>query len=262
MPARNWQVGDKQPRLFRRAVLFDKLGNYEICVMGEDKKTELARLLVKAIEQPFHPWSVFLLRSDAVHKQGKRESGATMSFPGKGIALPKINGNFGYRADGWRPWQQKGKKMAENNAVKQEPQYPLGKGPLPKLVPEKTDPDLKLTIDQDTMLMRISSKTPIETCRPDWHFLCRWWVNGKPVIPEHVDPLPKLQAKTVVFQDDDVLIELTLSPNDLKAQRGDQIELQLLYTPEGWLPVKNPLERTSGLGIGYARLSNKVSFKL
>ena len=49
------------------------------------------------------------------------------------------------------------------------------------LVPEQPDPKLKLGVDPGRLVLRITPQGgSIRTYRPDWHFLARWWVNGKP----------------------------------------------------------------------------------
>ncbi len=112
------------------------------------------------------------------------------------------------------------------------------------------------------MLVRIISKDRID--RPGSHLLCRWWVNGKPFVPEQVDPIPEKGDGSLgaLDEEEDLQIELKIAPKTLKAKSGDQIELQLLYCPTGWLAVKNPQTIMKGYAAGYPRLTNKVSFKL
>jgi hypothetical protein len=152
----------------------------------------------------------------------------------------------------------------EERELKEALPFAFGKGPLPKGLPQDIDPKLQLKVSQDKLLLQLVTKEPIDRYRPDWRFLCRWWVNGKPFVPKAVDPIPEKGGGAVLTPDEeeDLQIELKVTPKDLKAKSGDKVELQLLYCPNGWLPVKNPQTTEKAGPAGYPRLTNKVSFKL
>jgi hypothetical protein len=174
-----------------------------------------------------------------------------------------MHSSSGYSADGWSPWRKRFQNRKANEANGGLP-FPFGKGPLPKVLPQEPDPNLHLRFVQNQMLVQIVSKDEIARYRPDWHFLCRWWVNGKPFVPETVDPISQMDGGALITPDEekDLPIKLKITPKDLKAKSGDQVELQLLHCPSGWLPVKNPQTFEKGGQTGYPRLTNKISFKL
>jgi hypothetical protein len=259
---RAWQAGDKSPRLFCRPFMIDRAGEYQVTVRTEQGK-EVAQVVVTGEDdsvKPFHPWSPLLLLEDARHERVgteykfRRTSPATATYRGQGIALPNLPSDLGFHRGGGAVRPRKEKPA--------EPEVPFGKGPLPKLLPEQVDPGLKLTVDAEKMLLRVTPTRPLTTYRPDEHFLARWWVNGKPFAPRQVDPIPTLGGGAVVYQDEDVLIKLQVQPRSWGAKQGDRVELQLLYCPTGWLPVRNPQTSEKAGRRGFPLLTNRVSFTI
>lgn len=268
IPRWEWQIGDKQPRLFCRFLPVDKVGVYHVIVRTEKGK-DIAQVTFKRTDSPFHPWSPLLLLTDTKYERlgdqykFRRTAPAKATYAGKGIALPNMHSHSAYSADGWAPWRKKmGGPPAKGS--KDELPFAFGKGPLPKVLPQAIDPNLQLKISQDKLLIQIVTKDRIDRSRPDCHFLCRWWVNGKPFVPEQIDPIPQKDGEAILTPDEeeDLQIELKIAPKDLGAKSGDQIELQLLHCPSGWLPVKNPQTVEKGGWTGYPRLTNKIAFKL
>lgn len=268
LPRWEWQIGDKQPRLLCRFLMADKVGNYHVTVRTEKGK-DIAQVAFKATASPFHPWSPLLLTKDTEYERlgdqykFRRTSPAKAMYAGQGIALPNMHSSAGYSADGWSPWRKKFEKRDEKKAQDHLP-FPFGKGLLPKVLPQDVDSHLQLKFVQDQMLVQIVGTDRIDRYRPDWHFLCRWWVNGRPFVPEQVDSIPQMKGGALMTPDEekDLQIELKITPKDLKAKPGDQIELQMLHCPSGWLPVVNPQTTEIAGPTGYPRLTNKISFKL
>ena len=266
IPRWEWQIGAKQPRLFCRFLMADKVGDYHVTVRTEKGK-DIARITFKGTDFPFHSWSPLLLTKDTEYERlgdlykFRRTAPAKATYDGKGIALPNMHSSSGYSADGWFPWR---KKMRTREESMGEVPIPFGIGPLPNVLPRDIGPTLQLKFSRDKMLMQIATKDRIDRYRPDWHFLCRWWVNGKPFVPERVDPTPQMEGGALITpnEEKDLQIEMTIPAKVLKAKSGDLVELQLLHCPSGWLPVKNPQTTEIGGQTGYPRLSNKVSFKL
>jgi hypothetical protein len=246
--------------------MVDKVGDYNLTVRTETGK-DIARVTFKGTRSAFHPWSPLLLTKNEEYErlgdahQYRRTMPAKASYEGKGIALPNMESSIGYSADGFHPkWQ----KHLRDRGEKPEPMpFKFGKGDLPRVLPQDVDPDLKVKFSQDRMLIHIAITGEIYLPRPDWQFLCRWWVNGKPFVPEQVDPIPMIKGGTTIYptEEKDLQIELKLMAKALNARSGDEVELQLLHCPCSWLPVENP-QGNEKAGRGYPRLSNKVSFKL
>jgi hypothetical protein len=268
IPRWQWQTGDKQPRLLCRFLMVDKAGDYQVTVRTEKGK-DIAQVTFKGTDSPFHPWSPLLLTKDTEFERlgdlytFRRIAPAKALYEGKGIALPNMKSSSGYTAEGWSPWEKKLRKQDDKELKEKQP-FPFGKGPLPIVLPQDVDPSLQLKFSQDNMLVRIVSKDQIDRTRPDWRFLCRWWVNGKPFMPEQVDPIPRMEGGSVGYpeEEEDLQIELKITPKALKAKSGDKVELQLLHCPSGWLPVKNPQTTERAGPTRYPRLTNKISFKL
>jgi len=269
------EIGDRQPRLFCRFLMVDKVGDYEVTVRSE-KGDDLARVTLKGTDAPFHPWSPLVVTKNTQYEhleekieflgevgyvdKYRRTAPAEAIFDGKGIALPAIMSNVGYSAEGWDPLLNKfandPKKLAD------EQPHPFGKGPLPKVLVEDIDPSLPARFVQERMLIQIVAKDRSERYRPGKYYLCRWWVNGKPFVPEPVNPTQHVERLSYPYnKGEDLEIHLTVTAKDLKAKTGDKVELQLLSCgTAGWLPVENP--QTSERGGIYPRLTNKVQFTL
>ncbi len=253
---------DKRPRLFARVLVVDRPARYRVAVRDEHGK-ELAAAVVSGTQdpdEPYHTWSPLLLVEEATHEGGRRTSPAKATYLARGIALPGVDPAWGLRRD-----------------------RALGRGPLPKLIPERPDPGLKLTVEAGKrLLLRVTAKGPIITVRPDIHFLTRWWVNGRPVYPTPGEPLRILKDEPVRLfnpqllldseaqlevvraggRDPDVVIWLKLFSRLLRAKSGDRVEVQLLYCPSGWVPVRNPPTAERAGDAGFPRLTNRAAFTL
>src|SRR5262249_49943646 len=147
IPRWEWQVGDKQPRLFCRFLMADKVGDYRLTVKT-GKGKEIAQVTIKGTDASFHPWSPLLLVKDAEYERlgdaykFRRTAPAKATYSGQGIALPNMISHSGYSADGWSPWRKK-MRHREDRESEALP-FAFGKGPLPKVLPQDIDPKLQL----------------------------------------------------------------------------------------------------------------------
>jgi len=79
---------------------------------------------------------------------------------------------------------------------------PLGKSErLPMLVPASADPGLRLTVSGE--VMTIQSDRDLWETMPEFLFVGRWWVNGKPFVPAkleefevHIPTLGPIRGRT------------------------------------------------------------------
>jgi hypothetical protein len=132
--------------------------------------------------------------------------------------------------------------------------------PLPRLVPERVDDTLRVGVEG--LVLSIESDTDIHTYRPDWHFLARWWVNGKPFLPSQLTVFPG-DENGMVRRGKRLRVGLDLDARRLGAKSGDRIGLQLLYCPHGWSWVTSGARLLRALPAreefaGVSRLSNRV----
>jgi len=132
--------------------------------------------------------------------------------------------------------------------------------PLPRFCPDQVDPGLKLTAARGELL--IESDRDILVARPDWHFLVRWWVNGKPFVPKPVERFSDQNGKVIVGRR--LRLNVALDRAGLGAAKGDRIDVQLLYCEHGWRFAD---ERSEMLQAAHGlsnwpepRLSNRVEF--
>jgi hypothetical protein len=96
--------------------------------------------------------------------------------------------------------------------------------------------------------------------RPRDHFLCRWWVNGEPVVPAGEKRGSSWGGKVITT----TLLEGTLRfvGERFNARRGDRIEVQFLYAPACWRFADG-----SEMAVALARegtprvlISNRIAF--
>jgi hypothetical protein len=131
--------------------------------------------------------------------------------------------------------------------------------PLPRLFPEDFAGDLKLKFEEG--VLKISSDSLIFTARPDSHFLTRWWINGKPYIPEDSGLDSSSNQNGMLSVNGKVLhLDLDFAPGRIGARNGDRIGLQLLYLDHGWQFVEPSLDLRMPQLESRSLLSNKVEF--
>ena len=130
---------------------------------------------------------------------------------------------------------------------------------LPNLLPNRIDPTMRLSHEGADLV--IESTREFITYRPDWHFLTRWWLNGRPFVP---GPWKQFSdANGIVNYGRRLRIDLEFHPERLGAQKGDRVGLQLLYSATGWQFAEGAVER---LAMHHAspdvRLTNRIEWTL
>ncbi|MBI3855451.1 MAG: hypothetical protein HY293_07145 [Planctomycetes bacterium] len=183
------------------------------------------------VEAPWMPWAKFSGTQELrlVDPKDPDASYGYVANPAAGLALPSWPGVF-----------------------------PVDLGELlPRLLPEKVDPDFKLAIRGREL--RVKAAKEFLTARPDWHFLCRWWVNGVPFRPPQVGAWS--DENGIVIEGRNLVIEMDFDPARLRAGRGDRIGLQLLYSRSGWTftgPMESALASMDGEPD--VRLTNRIEW--
>jgi hypothetical protein len=136
---------------------------------------------------------------------------------------------------------------------------------LPKLIPDAPSPALEVTVADGVLIVR--SKSKIGTYGPEYHFLARWWVNGK-TVSVAVPKKPDYTTIGKAFTDDkpwpEVKLRLDLALDRLGAKSGDDVGVQLMYCEHGSEPVH---EERMTIIKGWKRdtlplLSNRVAFRV
>jgi hypothetical protein len=252
-----WDAGGKRPMLFCRSLLIDRVGDYRLTVCNDEGK-DIAGVVVRGTDVPFHPWSALLLVTKAhVRWEGdklKMQQPARLTNLAEGIALPAIGTIWGLDH---RRWDAQEASRVVGQKV------PFGKGRLPRLVPDEASLVLQLTSEGDKLRCRVAGAPGFSPAHPDLHFLARWWINEKAFMPEPVDNIRCRGGNIDVCDENDARFELVLDHSRLGARSGDRVELQLLYCPGFWTVVVNDC-RTTGLLAGpiVTRVTNRVAFTL
>ncbi len=132
-----------------------------------------------------------------------------------------------------------------------------GRASLPQLLPKAVDVGFHLSIQGNELSVNASSEFIV--VRPDWHFLTRWWVNGRPFIPRQVKNWSDQNG--IISHGKKAYMTMDFDPSRLEAGRGDRISLQLLYSESGWT-FTGPIESALGLHEGRpdVRLTNRIEW--
>jgi hypothetical protein len=130
----------------------------------------------------------------------------------RGIAIPKFPGAWPLGVD------------LDNRAERRSDM-------LPVLVPRETGLSVK-ALGTDLL---VESQEEIILARPDWHFLVRWWVNGKPFVPKQIGSFMDQNGMMIFGRK--LLLRVNFRPERFGARAGDKIVLQLLYCKRGWMFV-------------------------
>lgn len=232
-------MGNKDPKVFCRPIMADRTGEFRIAVRTEDGR-QLTGVTIRGVDVPFHPWSPLLLKEDAKYERiegpynFRRTEPARATNLGVGIGLPEVSGVIGSSATD---------------------------GPLPRLLPHASDPDLRLSVEPGLVLRITQANGKVEAYRPDWHFLVRWWVNGRPYRPAWSEPIPQLGGSGTIRFANDMTIQWEPDMAACGASPGDEIGVQFLYCPNGWTPARNPQSDQHG-GNGLIRMTNPATFRL
>lgn len=188
-------------------------------ILSKDRML-IAQATIKLAEKPFHPWFSFMgtLQGDfqEAREQKKEDAWAV------GHLTPRFRGWALPRFDKMHPLiLEKG----------------TGKEPLPQLKIPAIDPGFVLTtepgVGKRPRALLINSKEVFTVARPDWHFIARWWINGKPF--RGVQRVAQFADQNGVHLDGKKLrLIINSSLPGMGAKKGDKIAVQLLYLPQGW----------------------------
>ncbi|HWB58095.1 MAG TPA: hypothetical protein VG733_01320 [Chthoniobacteraceae bacterium] len=147
---------------------------------------------------------------------------------------------------------------------------PKAAQPLPPVFPAETDPSVKLEIKDGDLAVKLDEEISIYF--PDEKFLTRWWVNGKPFVP---DPAKLPQQKPRALAAPEILVKearfhMEFHPERLGVKKGDTVAVQLLFCRRGWTALgeaQMARQKEAQLRDGepvnllfISRLSNKVEF--
>ena len=215
--------------LFRRTVPLYRPGKFHIRVCTLNRETA-AEASVTATREKFHAWTV-LEQCTGKPEQRKNDTYDAVAFArnrAQAIALPRYEGMkpLFYTGDG------RGIKIMRKK-----------RETLPPLFPKKsTDTAKCLALSARGTDLTVQSREEIILARPDWHFLVRWWVNGKPFIPEQISSFSDQNG--MVIQGRKLLLHLDFIPKRIGAKQGDRVDLQLLYCRDGWT-LLHPAEMMS-----------------
>jgi hypothetical protein len=190
----------------------------------------LATAPVEGTREFFHPWMPWL--------KGLEHPEA----PWEGIALPNVD------TVGPAAFLKPGEAR---------------KGRLPTLLPSEQKPTL--TIEKEGKVVVIRAESAFTASRPDYHFLARWWVNGKPFVPKQTDRLWGFAGYGRVSEGKELRVKVDFRPERLGAKPGDRIGLQLMHSEAEWAWCAG-----SSLGKGGAsrrhgesvRVSNRIDFEV
>ncbi len=208
--------------LYRRSIPIGRSGRFRVRVFRPEDESGPEKLvgeaMVTGVETPYHPWLTFMRGKEVDELSsagGDYDAVDHVAIRGEHSAIPRL--------DGLTP-------------VIHSSEGPAGKirrssdGRLPGLVPREAG-GLQVTVRGTDLL--IESREEIIVARADWHFLVRWWINGKPYRP--TTTLKQFSdANGVVIKGKRLLLRLDFDPKALGAKPGDKVELQLLYCQGGW----------------------------
>jgi hypothetical protein len=233
--------------LFVRAVRLGREGRLRVHLLAPDDR-ELGTVEIRPSDAPYHPWMPWArdARPRDLERARPGEDDVVVGYVANradGIAVPR-----------WDPMRP---IVFEGNVGATVVQRHHGER-LPTIVPAVEDPGLKLTWHEGTL--RVTSDVAINLSRPDWHFLTRWWVNGRPFIPKEMGSLLDQNGRVIMGK---VLeLRLALDPAKIGAKPGDRIGLQLLHCPQGWTLAAGVMEQLADLSrdLPLPRLTNRIDF--
>ncbi len=205
--------------LFRKSISLYHPGKFQVRVFSL-KGDLLAQTEIMATQEPCHPWMPLdpcysVDKDEQAEDNGEYDAIAYAQNRASGIAIPRFDGMMPSFVPGTAPGA-KAKSLAGEH--------------LPTLIPEKAGN--MLTVKANGTDLIIESQKEIILARPDWHFLTRWWVNGKPYIPTQMEAFSDQNGMVAVGKR--LLLHLKFDPQRVGAKQGDQVELQLLYCLNGW----------------------------
>lgn len=225
-------LGGKWPKgqyLFVRAHAVDRAGKYSARITDSKGKL-LAEAALEGTKDFFHPWMPWLQGYD------KRETPWE-----SGIALPT---------------------MPDISPLAFIEQAKKKEGKLPTLLPSDEKPSLTIKMDGEEIVIR--AETEFTTSRPDYHFLARWWVNGKPFVPKQSEALWRFDGYGRVSEGKELRLDFRFHPERLGAKPGDKIGLQLMHAEGQWAWCADADHTKFGAAMRKdgesVRVSNRIDF--
>lgn len=198
--------------LFRYQIKLERPGKHRVTVKTLDGKT-VGTTEIVAEEASIHPWMPFGFVPLGLFELDEQFDGVgRVRNMENGTAVPAVNGM----------------EYLVYQAEDAEPRYRVN-DLLPTLQPTAGSLSVKSIDDK----LVIESRYDMTLSWPTEHFLARWWVNDEPFMPEPEADLAK-QLSGQVITGKSLLLGLECDPRRLGAQFGDKIELQLMYTANGW----------------------------
>jgi len=213
--------------LFRKTIPLACPGKVRIRILpaegGADSVPAIAETVVTATREAFHPWMPFepdfggsdvaMSLREAESESRAYDATARVRNRSEGIAIPSFDGMAPRVCDG----PAKTARTETGNR-------------LPALLPEAATDGLTVRSDGTDLL--IESRECILVARPDWHFLVRWWINGRPYVPEQLEQFA--DENGIVIHGKRLLLRLIFDPRRMGVASGAEVELQLLYCKHGW----------------------------
>jgi hypothetical protein len=224
--------------LFRKTIPLAYPGKIRIRVFpaegGADPVPAIAETVVTVTREAFHPWMPFepdfggpegaLPLQESKPDDRSIDAWACVRNRSKGIAIPSFDGMAS--------------RVCGSSA---NPARTAAGDRLPTLLPDAAAGGLTVGADGTDLL--VESRERIFVARPDWHFLARWWINGRPYVPEQLESFS--DANGIVILGNRLLLRLVFDPRRMGVKPGDEVELQLLYCKNGWELVQPGPERLS-----------------
>ncbi len=185
--------------LFCALVTTPSTGEYKIRFSTPDNSPVASATITASRPDP-HPWQ-------PIAPQTQTGCYYVTYHPEDAAALPSFSGAIGVRNPNKLPRLVLGEDVSETS-------------------------DLKIAVDETTL--RLSFDKPVHE-RLDWRLLCRWWVNGRPVVPSGT-----FQQELGIGHDGKagelsrIGADIRVDSDKLGAKVGDIIGLQVMYAPHGW----------------------------
>jgi hypothetical protein len=225
---RQVSVADSEgPVLFVAAAFLDAPGEYDVEISSEGGI--VARQRVKATAEAPPTWSAL-----------RPEAGAASRFTrAEGAVVPHWDGTLARK-------------------------YPGGPGHvLPTYVPEKEDQTFEVEVTGNGLVF---PQWPSAWLDVPNQLLVRFWVNGKAAAPAPVRKFGfVMKSGQLPAATGPVQVEVGVTAQELGADPGDKVEMQVLFSPDGY---DNPsmrlmhVQRQATAEAGYARLSKRVTIVL
>jgi hypothetical protein len=256
-------------RLYVRPLGIGQRGEPEIQILGDDDQV-IAACQLKISDEPYHAWLPLRhpyrdpkadpkadARGQPAQANAERDAViVTLVNAVDQVALPHWEGTRPIVFDG----TARGKRIRRERGE-----------PLPRLLPEQPDPNLRLSRDGD--IFTVESNTDLAPASSYEHFLVRWWVNDKPFIPEERVPMQRMSQAMQQMQRPQkplltVRMRLAFDPSKLGAEKGDRIGMQMLHCPERFEALRPPgflQQQTFAPDLGasdISRMTNRIEFNV